>query len=138
MSDLILPHPPVDVPDGGLSIGDAAAACGITPDTLRYYEKEDLLLKPAPRNGAGRRRYHAHDLAWIAGLVMLRETGMPISEIRQMAKLYRQPGTDLARLELLERHRDRMIAEQQRVARHLAAIEHKIGSYRAALTPSGR
>src|SRR5262249_37287125 len=135
MSDLILPHVPVDPPAGGLSIGDAASACGITPDTLRYYEKENLLLKPAPRNEAGRRRYHTEDLAWIAGLVMLRETGMPISEMRQMAELYREPGTDLARLELLERHRDRVIAEQRRIARHLAAIEHKIGSYRDALTP---
>ena len=135
MTELIVPHAPVDPPPSGLAISDAAAACGITSDTLRYYEKEDLLLAPAQRNGAGRRRYHGRDLAWIAGLVMLRETGMPIAEMRSMAQLYRQSGTDPERLALLERHRDRVIAEQRRVAQHLEAIEDKIASYRAALGP---
>ena len=64
---------------------------------------------------------------------MLRETGMPISEIRKMAQPCRQPGTDSERLALLERHGDRVIAEQQRIARHLEAIENKIAFYRAAL-----
>ena len=116
MADLILPHAPVDTPDDGLPIGDAAAACGITPDTLRRTAS-----------------LPAHDLAWVASLVMLRETGMPISEIRKMAQPCRQPGTDSERLALLELHGDRVIAEQQRIARHLVAIENKIAFYRAAL-----
>jgi DNA-binding transcriptional MerR regulator len=131
--DVLVPHPPAGVPDDGLPIGEAAAACGVSIDTLRYYEKADLLLEPAERDTAGRRRYHRGDLAWVAGLVRLRETGMPIADMRAMARLYRRRGTEAERLALLEQHRDRVIAEQQRIARHLSAIEAKICAYRVAL-----
>jgi DNA-binding transcriptional MerR regulator len=137
MTDLLLPHTPVEVPAAGIGIGEAAQACGLTPDTLRYYEKENLLLAAAARDTAGRRRYTGRDLAWIAGLVMLRETGMPIAQMRRMAELYRTPRTDSERLRLLEEHRDRVIAEQRRIAQHLEAIETKITSYRSALHTAG-
>lgn len=133
MTDLLLPHAPVEVPPAGIAIGEAARACGLTPDTLRYYEKEGLLLGPAARDAARRRRYTGRDLDWIAGLVMLRETGMPVAQMRRMAALYRTPGTEGERLRLLEEHRDLVVAEQQRVARHLAAIEAKVASYQSAL-----
>ncbi|CAB1130053.1 MerR family transcriptional regulator [Candidatus Hydrogenisulfobacillus filiaventi] len=41
---------------GFLRIGDLAAACGVTPRTLRYYEAEGLLPAP-PRQGRAIRRY---------------------------------------------------------------------------------
>lgn len=138
MSDLLLPHAPVPVGAEGLSISAAAQACGVTTDTLRYYEKEDLLLEPTARDARGRRRYTERDLAWISGLVMLRETGMPIAQMRRMAELYRTPGADDERLRLLEEHRDRVIDEQRRIARHLTAINAKIASYRAALPKPAR
>ncbi|OLT48102.1 MerR family transcriptional regulator [Cellulosimicrobium sp. CUA-896] len=132
MSDVLIPAPPVAVPPQGLSIGDAARAVGLSVDTLRYYEKEGLLLDPAPRDGGGRRRYGEHDLAWLAGLVMLRETGMSIADVRVMADLSRRAGTEAERLVVLERHRERVVAEMERTRRHLAALDTKIASYRAA------
>ncbi|MFC8923248.1 MerR family transcriptional regulator [Cellulosimicrobium sp. NPDC057127] len=131
MSDVLIPAPPVAVPPEGLSIGDAARAVGLSVDTLRYYEKEGLLLDPAPRDGGGRRRYGEHDLAWLAGLVMLRETGMSIADVRVMADLSRRAGTEAERLVVLERHRERVVAEMERTRRHLAALDTKIASYRA-------
>jgi DNA-binding transcriptional MerR regulator len=136
MTDLIVPHAPRDTPPDGLAIGAAAAACGISSDALRYYEKEQLLIGPAARNSGGRRRYTSADLAWICGLVMLRETGMPIARMREMAALYRTPGTELERLRLLSEHRDHVVAEQRRVAAHLAAIEAKVAAYERALNRS--
>ncbi len=132
MSDVLIPAPPVTVPPEGLSIGDAARAVGLSVDTLRYYEKEGLLLDPAPRDGGGRRRYGRHDLAWLAGLVMLRETGMSIADVRVMAELSRRAGTEAERLVVLERHRERVVAEMERTRRHLAALDAKIATYRAA------
>lgn len=133
MTDLLIPHAPRTTPVGGLAISAAAEACGLSIDTLRYYEKENLLLAPTMRDAGGRRRYASSDLAWISGLVMLRETGMPIALMREMAQLYRTPGTELERLRLLEEHRDRVVAEQRRVAAHLSAIETKIAQYQFAL-----
>jgi DNA-binding transcriptional MerR regulator len=133
MSELIMPEAPAAAPPDGLGIGDAASTCGVSVDTLRYYEKEGLFLAPAVRDSGGRRRYSSRDLAWASGLVMLRETGMTISEMRRMAELYRTPGTELERLRLLKEHRNRVIAKQARTAKHLAAIESKISAYEVAL-----
>ena len=138
VSPLLLPEVDTQVPDGGLSIGQAAQATGLTVEALRYYEREGLLLDPTARDAGGRRRYHERDLAWIAGLVMLRETGMSIADIRVMADLSRRAGTEAERLAELERHRERVLEDMARTRRHLRAIETKIAAYREVAARGGR
>ncbi|MEU3985556.1 MerR family transcriptional regulator [Streptomyces sp. NPDC026672] len=133
MSDLIMPDVAVTVPDEGLPIGEAAAACGLSIDALRYYEREGLLLSPTPRNAVGQRRYHTRDLRWLGGLAMLRGTGMHIGEIRAYVELARRPGTEAARMRLLEEHRERVRTRMAETRRHLAAIDRKINAYRDQL-----
>lgn len=127
----LTPQLDVDIPDEGLSIGDAAAAVGLSVQTLRYYEREGLLLDPTPRRSNGHRRFHRNDLDWLAGLVMLRETGMPIARIRDVAALSRTPGTEGQRLEAFETHRRAVVAQLERTREHLAALDTKIAAYRA-------
>ena len=126
----LLPRLETAVPAEGLSIGEAATATGLSVEALRYYEREGLLLDPTPRNPGGRRRYRERDLAWIAGLVMLRETGMSIADIRAIAEVSRSPGTEAERMAHLERHRERVLEVLARTQRHLTAIETKIAAYR--------
>ncbi|HET6855953.1 MAG TPA: MerR family transcriptional regulator [Streptomyces sp.] len=135
MNELIVPAAPVEVPEGGLPIGEAAAACGLSVDTLRYYEREGLTLSPPPRNASGQRRYGAPDLRWLAGLVMLRGTGMQIGDIRRFAALARRPGTEAERMRLLEEHRAEVVARMEQTRAHLAAIDRKIAAYRRISTP---
>ncbi|MFI6428323.1 MerR family transcriptional regulator [Promicromonospora sp. NPDC050880] len=127
----LTPQLDVDVPETGLSIGDAAAAVGLSVQAVRYYEREGLLLDPTPRRSNGHRRFRRGDLDWLAGLVMLRETGMPIAEIRQVAALSRTAGTERQRLELFEAHRQVVVARLRRTEEHLAALDRKIAAYRA-------
>jgi DNA-binding transcriptional MerR regulator len=138
MSELILPEITAPVPDEGLPIGEAAAACGLTVDALRYYEREGLTLSPTPRNAAGRRRYGGRDMRWLAGLAMLRGTGMGIGEIRRYAELARRPGTEAERMVLLEEHRKRVLDRMAETRRHLAAIDRKISAYRDAAAEGSR
>lgn len=133
MSDIRLPDVDATVPDGGLSIGDTATALGLPVETLRYYDRAGLLLDPTPRDAGGRRRYGTADLAWIAGLVMLRETGMSIADIRVIAELSRTPGTEAERLVLFRAHRERVLERIAQTQRHLAAIDAKIAAYEAAV-----
>lgn len=133
----LLPDVPQEIPPEGLSIGETAALTGVAVETLRYYEREGLLLDPAPRDAGGRRRYREGDIAWISGLVMLRGTGMPIADMRVMADLSRRPGTEAERLEFLERHRERVVEEMERTARHLSAIDKKIDAYRRLTKEEG-
>jgi DNA-binding transcriptional MerR regulator len=114
----------------GLTIAEAAEHCGLTTDTLRYYERDGLLLEPVGRATSGHRRYTATDLGWITMITRLRSTGMPIREVRAYADLCRRgDGNETARLELLYAHRDRVLAQLAEVSDHLGAINRKIGIY---------
>lgn len=124
------PVPDEEIPNGGLTIGEAAAVCGLSVDTLRYYEREGLTALPADRAPSGQRRYFARDLNWLAGIVMLRGTGMPIRDIRAYTEICRREGNEAERLAVLEQHRERVLEQLDETRRHLAAIEKKIDFYR--------
>jgi len=134
MTRIALPSVDADFPDDGLTIGQAAGAMGIPSETLRYYDRAGLLRDPAPRNAGGQRRFHREDLQWIAAVLMLRDTGMPISVIRHVAELSRRPGTERERLDVFVEHRLQVLETLERTRIHLGAIERKIAAYRDALT----
>ena len=134
---ILVPELDVEIPADGVAIGEASRLTGVGIEALRYYEREGLMLDPARRNSGGRRRYDAHDLAWIAGLVMLRETGMSIGGIRVMAELSRTDGTEPERLAVLEQHRSEVLDQMERTKAHLRAIEKKIAAYREIAAQEG-
>ena len=118
-----------------LGIAEAAQRTGLTTHTLRYYERDGLLLAAVERDAGGRRRYTDRDLGWIEMLAALRATGMPIREVRRYAALVRGGGgSEAERLTLLQAHRERVQAQLAETARHLAAIEAKVDRYRAQLS----
>jgi len=120
----------------GLSIAKAAADLGLTSDTLRYYEKAELLLRPVPRSSTGHRRYEEADLRWIELVTRLRATGMPIRDVRRYAALVRSgDGNEADRLDLLRAHRETVLAQLDAVSQHLAAIDTKIAIYRDKVQP---
>jgi DNA-binding transcriptional MerR regulator len=114
----------------GLSIADAAALTGLSPDTLRYYERDGLMLRPVPRDTSGHRQFAEQDLHWVQLITKLRSTGMPIRDVRRYADLVRAgDGNERERLELLRAHRQVVLARLAEVQDHLGAIDYKIGLY---------
>jgi aryl-alcohol dehydrogenase-like predicted oxidoreductase len=68
------------------TIGEAAAKCGLSQYTLRWYERIGLL--PAIERGSdGRRRFSDRDLDWLATVTKLRATGMPVRDMQRYAEL---------------------------------------------------
>ncbi|MGL5928191.1 MAG: MerR family transcriptional regulator, partial [Dermatophilaceae bacterium] len=89
-----------------LTIAETAERTGLTAHTLRYYERDGLMLG-VPRTSGGRRAYREGDLEWIMLITRLRTTGMPIRDVRRYAELVREgEGNEAERLEILRRHRD--------------------------------
>jgi DNA-binding transcriptional MerR regulator len=122
-------------PPTGLSIAEAAERCGLPTHTLRYYERDGLMLRPVDRSATGHRRYSQADLNWIELITRLRATGMPIREVKAYAQLCQAGnGNETARLELLQAHRARVLAQLSEVTEHLGAIDDKIGIYEARLS----
>ena len=66
------------------SIGEFSKLTGLGIHTLRYYEHENLIIPD--RNSSNRRRYSDRDIAWIDFIKRLKDTGMPIKEIKRYAK----------------------------------------------------
>lgn len=120
-----------------LTIAEAAEQTGLTAHTLRYYERDGLMLGPVERSSSGHRRYTDRDLTWIQMITRLRSTGMPIRDVRRYAALVRDgDGNEAERLDLLNAHRARVEAQLAEVAGHLRAIDHKIGIYQGKLERS--
>jgi DNA-binding transcriptional MerR regulator len=123
-----------------MTIAEAAGLTGLSADTLRYYERDGLMLHPVPRSASGHRQYTERELGWIRLITKLRSTGMPIRDVRRYADLVRAgDGNELERLELLRTHRQVVLARLAEVQDHLGAIDYKIGIYEdklAGATPA--
>jgi DNA-binding transcriptional MerR regulator len=114
-----------------LTIAQAADAVGVSPHTIRYYERAGLLT-PIDRNGSGHRRFTEEDIAWLVTCTRLRATGMPIRRIREYAELVvAGDGNEATRLEILEAHRREVVERMREIEHNLEAIDRKIELYRA-------
>jgi DNA-binding transcriptional MerR regulator len=123
----------------GLSIAEAADLTGLTADTLRYYERDGLMLRAVPRATSGHRLFADRDIEWIRLITKLRSTGMPIRDVRRYADLVRAgDGNEVERLELLQAHRRVVLDRLAEVQDHLGAIDHKIGVYETRLEAPDR
>lgn len=114
-----------------LSIDEVAKRTGLTPYTLRYYERIGLIA-PVGRASGGQRRYAASDMAWVEFLLRLRTTHMPIGKMQAFAKL-RSAGdsTVLDRRRMLEEHLTDVLAEIEAMRQSPKALQAKIAHYRS-------
>jgi DNA-binding transcriptional MerR regulator len=113
-----------------LTISEAARSLGVSVHTLRYYERTGL-IDAVDRSANDHRRYGPADLDWVAFLLRLRATGMPIREMREYAEQRRAgASTFTARHGLLEAHRARVVAALDELRASLDLIERKIQTYR--------
>ncbi|MRG59372.1 MerR family transcriptional regulator [Agromyces sp. CFH 90414] len=109
-----------------------AEATGFSLDTLRYYEKEGL-IGPVERTVGGRRRYRSSDLAWLDLIKCLRDTGMPIADLKRYSRLSEDDSTLAERFALLEAH-DRVVqAEIDRLRERQHRLHEKMAWYREQL-----
>jgi DNA-binding transcriptional MerR regulator len=94
------------------SIGEVASRFGLPTHVLRHWESEGL-LSPA-RNG-DRRRYTDADLYRVASILLAKEAGFGLADIRSMLSA----GTAAVRHEVTARH---CAVLRERIARAQAAL----------------
>lgn len=124
-----------------LTISQVSERTGLTPYTLRYYEKIGVLKGPRRREG-GARTYSETDVSFIQCLNGLKKLGMSLEEITEffrdgclMEKI--QQGEDLAnvspslnrRTEILAKHLENLEAKRQELECIIALTKEKIGMY---------
>jgi DNA-binding transcriptional MerR regulator len=121
-----------------LTIGQVAAATGVSTHTLRYYEQAGL-LRAIGRTAAGHRLYSPADLDWLQFVMRLKATGMPIASIQAFSALRAEgDSTYDARREMLAAHRDTVLLRIAELQANLAAIVDKIDWYERAAAGAKR
>lgn len=119
------------------SIGNFSKITGLSIDTLRYYEKEKLIVPERDRNN--QRRYTEKDKTWIDFILRLKETAMPIREIRKYAKLrYEGDRTMKERLEMLRLHRQSILEQKKVLEDNLKHLDRKIETYEKEMLPRAK
>lgn len=102
----------------GLTIGKVARGAGLAIDTVRYYEREGLLARPA-RTSAGYRNYSGDAILRLRFIRQAKELGFSLSEIKELLALRVAPGNSCADVRSHAEHKiadvDRRIASLKRV-----------------------
>jgi len=115
-----------------MKISEAASACGLSADTIRYYEKSGL-LPDIRRNAERHRDFSKKDIEWLTLLYWLRETGMPMKQMRRFTTLAKAgDNTITERRQILLGHA--AVLKQRRVLlkKCEAVLAVKIASYENA------
>ena len=111
-----------------VKIGKLAELAGCQVVTIRYYEKEGLLAKPA-RSGAGYRLYAADDVERLKFIRHCRSHGMTLNEIKALLKMRETPDRDCSEVnELVDRHIaeiEDQIQSLKRLKDHLVQLRKK-------------
>ena len=111
------------------SIGEVSKQTGLSIDTLRYYERIELLVDIG-RTSSGRRIYDADDIGWLDLLVCLRTTGMPIADMLRFAELVRAGDhSKPQRIDLLQEHRQNVLDNIALMQQKLTVVDGKIEHY---------
>ena len=109
---------------------ETATRSGFSLDTLRYYEREGI-LEPIARTTGGRRAYSDADLDWLGLVRCLRDTGMPVAELKHYAELCRDDATVPERIALLESHDASVGVQIAELERQRERLAHKLEYYRS-------
>lgn len=108
-------------------VKDVASIAGVSVRALHHYDEIGLLV-PSYRTEAGYRRYSGDDLLRLQQILIGRELGMSLEEIKRSLD---DPSFD--RRAALERQREELAARAERTAAMLRAVDAAL----AALTDEG-
>lgn len=115
-----------------MRIGELAEQVGVSVETIRYYEQQGLLEKPA-RSASNYRRYGPEAAKRLGFIRQCRALGIGLTEIRPLLKLAQAPGAHCGEVDALLDEHIRKVREQRR---NLAKLERQLKSLRADCKPS--
>ncbi|MEN8895796.1 MAG: MerR family transcriptional regulator [Yoonia sp.] len=116
-----------------MRIAQAAVQSGLSQDTIRFYEKSGMLPDIA-RDAKGWHDFGGDSLTWLITLGHLRNTGMPLDDVKRFAVSAHAPDSDSIaqsqmRLDLLRPHEARLARKRADLDACERYPAHKIGIY---------
>ncbi|MFT9106723.1 MerR family transcriptional regulator, partial [Liquorilactobacillus satsumensis] len=109
-----------------MNIAEITKLRNLKKSTLRYYESEGI-IPSVPRDESGHRVYTEESIAWIDFIISLKETGMPLSNIKLYTNLYKDGAKTLAaRKSMMVQHQKKVKDNISQTIAHLEKINYKI------------
>lgn len=115
-----------------MGIGAIAKRAGVSIDTVRYYEKNDLLV-PQARLASGYRRYGDLELSRLRFIRRAQDLGFTLKEVRELLGLSKQ--RDVARV---KRAAQKRLADVQERITALERVRDGLSRLIAACPGHGR
>ena len=116
-----------------ITIKEVSRTYGVTPDTLRYYERSGM-IPPVPRTAGGVRSYGESELGWVELALCMRSAGLSVEAIAEYLRLTQEGDATIPdRLALLHKQREILLEQQKQIAETLNRLNYKIGKYEGAL-----
>ena len=116
-----------------MTIKEVSEKYGISQDTLRYYERVQV-IPAVTRTSGGIRDYQEEDLKWVELAVCMRNAGLPIESLIEYQKLF-QAGDETipARLELLQSQMEILKKQKEQIEEMMGRLSYKIDRYEEAM-----
>ena len=112
-----------------MTIAEVAQKCGLTPDTLRYYERVGL-VPTVKRSAGGIRNYSENDCRWVEYIRCMRSAGVSIETLAEYVKLFQQgSATAAARKQLLLEQRRQIVSRIDELNSALNRLDWKLDGY---------
>ena len=116
-----------------MTIKEVSEKYHISQDTLRYYERMQMIPK-VHRTSGGIRDYQAEDLRWVELAICMRSAGLPIEVMIEYLRLFQEGDSTIpARLELLNEQMDALRAQKAQLEATMERLAYKISHYEDAL-----
>lgn len=116
-----------------MTIKEVAEKYDISADTLRYYERVEMIPK-VTRRPNGIRDYQESDLGWVELAICMRSAGLPIEVMIEYVKLYKEGDNTIpARLELLQEQMNALKEQKAQIESTVERLAYKISKYEEAM-----
>lgn len=116
-----------------MKIAEVSEQSGLSPDTLRYYERIGL-LPPVNRNENGIRDYSDLDVRRVNFVKCMRSAGLTIDVLIEYYGLVRQGDETIgARKEILVKQREELLTRMAEMQKTLDLLNYKISVYENAV-----
>lgn len=112
-----------------MNIAEVAKKYGVTPDTIRYYEKAGL-IPAAPRSASGIRNFDEKTCNWLEFIVCMRSAGLTIETLTEYVRLYKKGKSTVSeRKNLLVNQREELRRKKEEIEATLNRLDYKISLY---------
>lgn len=116
-----------------MTIKEVSEKYQISPDTLRYYERIQMIPK-VTRTAGGIRDYQEEDLKWVELAICMRNAGLPIEALIEYVELFQQGDETIpARLNLLKNQMETLNNQKKQLEETMKKLSYKISRYEEAL-----